>query len=193
MSFLKSDLNHRSDQVGPVRQGRRLTLFDIIEWIGILAGVSTGAVLGWKHSGIAGGAIGAVVGGLAGFLFGRLPLFAVSQVLGIRRKSADELDAIFQKDQYYIFHLALPELMSRGVDVSPHKPRILGLLLADDSGRRGFGWTCLRLAFPELASAISGFNSEKPSEAHLEKIRRFKQDAETGANPGNQSTQSQFS
>ena len=178
---MESDLNHRSDLLIPCRHERRLTLFDIFEWTYIVLGVFTGILFGWKQSGISGGIIGAVVGCLGGILLGRLPLFVGLQLLGTRRKSTEELEAIFRRDQYYIFHLVLPELMSRGIDVSAHGPRVLGLLLSDDSDRRSFGWSCLQLAFPDLAGKLSGFSSEKPSADHLERIRRFKQDAETSA------------
>lgn len=172
---MESGIHRRSDPVVAVRQRRSFTLFDLVEWICPAFGLGVGMSFGWNRFGAIGAVLGAVAGGLGGLVLGRLPLFLALRLLGLRRKSTAGLQAIFEKDQYYVFHLALPELMARGVDVSPQRPRILDLLLSKDSDRRSFGWTCLQIAFPELARGLAGFDPRNPSAEHLVTIGRLRE------------------
>ncbi len=151
-----------------------ITVFDLILWVAIGTGGYLAFVVGSKHFGLAGGIVGAAAGALAGYLLGRLPFLIVWRSLGIRRRSTEELKSVFQRDQFFIFHLALAELMSRGVDVSGEKPRVLDLLLSTASDRRRFGWGSLQIAFPDLAARIQGFNPQNPSSDHLETIRKLR-------------------
>ena len=152
-----------------------MTLFDVVEWTSPAFGLGVGSSFGWHRFGAVGAVVGAVAGGITGLLLGRLPLFLALRWLGLRGKSTVKLEAIFQKNQYYIFHLALPELMARGVDISPQKQRILDLLLSEDSDRRRFGWTCLQIGFPELARGVTGFDPQNPSPDHTAAISRLMQ------------------
>lgn len=157
-----------------------ITAFDVIQWATIFAGAYSGFALGSKHFGLFGGIVGGVVGLIAGYFLGRLPFLIVWRFLGIRRKSTEELKSIFQRDQFFVFHLALAELMARGVDVSGEKPRVLDLLLSTASDRRRFGWGSLQLAFPDLAAALSGFDPQNPSSVHLEMIKNLRREIELG-------------
>ena len=82
-----------------------------------------------------------------------------------------------QGDQYFIFHLALAELMARGVDVSGEKLRVLNLLLSAASDRRRFGRGSPQIAFPDLAAKLWGFNADNPTVVHLAQIRNFRLEA----------------
>jgi hypothetical protein len=166
----------RFDRMRPV-----FTIFDVILWTSIFVGGWAGFIVGSKHFGIFGGIVGTVFGLATGFTLGRLPFWIAWRILGIRRKTTEELKSIFQHDQYFIFHLVLTELMARGIDVSGEKPRVLDLLLSEASDRRRFGWGSLKIAFSELAAKLSGFSPENPTAAQLEQIKKLKQGEEGGA------------
>jgi hypothetical protein len=155
-----------------------ITAFDVIQWAAIFAGGYGGYALGSKHFGLFGGIGGGVVGLIAGYFLGRLPFLIAWRSLGIRHKSTEELKSIFQRDQFFIFHLALAELISRGVDVSGEKLRVLDLLLSAASDRRRFGWGSLQIAYPDLAATLRGFDAQNPSSNHLDIIRKLRREIE---------------
>jgi hypothetical protein len=149
-----------------------ITAFDVIRWAAIFAGAYSGFLLGSKHFGLVGDIAGVMVGLIAGYFVGRLPFLIVWRFLGVRRTSTEELKSILERDQFFIFHPALAELMARGVDVSGEKPRVLDLLLSSASDRRRFGWGSLQIAFPDLAGPFKDLICKTPVQVMNRKIRR---------------------
>ena len=150
------------------------TAFDVFQLFFPLVGLVWGLSLGQKHFGWIGALVGAVLGLVLGTVAGRLPLLIALKWANFGGKSVAQLRQHFQNDEYYIFHLALTELLERGEDISAEKVAVLDLLATDDSDRRKFGWTCLQIAFPGLAEQIAGFDPEEPTNAHIEQIQRFR-------------------
>ena len=139
-----------------------MTIFDILAVSIPLVGARVGWIYGFQHRAVYGGYLGGFTGFAVGLILARLPLFLALRWAGFERKTSQQHEAILESDQYYIYHLALENLMSRGEDVSKFKPRILALLQSEDPDRRRFGWNCLQLAFPPEAEVLAGFRSNSP-------------------------------
>ena len=149
------------------------TVFDLLQFVVPLFGLMFGAIVGGKHYGIIGALIGALLGAVIGFFAGRLPFLIVWKLVGFEGKSTARLWRFIREDDYFVFHIVFPLLMSRGEDVTSEKGRILELLLADNWERRRFGWASLQIVFPEISQQIADFNPESPVPAHLELLRKL--------------------
>jgi len=147
------------------------TVFDFFELFGPLVGAFIGATRGFHYFGLAGGIGGAILGLVIGFIAGKLPFLLAWAILNIKGKSTAKLRRVFQDDQYYIYHLALASLMARGEDISAEKNIIVALLASDEADRRRFGWGSLQLGYPDLAAQLEGFDAEKPSAEHIERVK----------------------
>jgi hypothetical protein len=53
------------------------TIFDLFEWLGVVAGLALGAAFGAHHLGWPGGVLGAFLGAAGGSVCGRMP-FAIA-------------------------------------------------------------------------------------------------------------------
>ncbi len=148
------------------------TIIDVLQLTLSLAGIVCGFMTGYGYFGVPGAVGGAVIGFVVGFVAGRLPLLLALTVF--QRKSTHELWQVFEKDEYYVFHLALADLMARGEDVSSQKPRILDLMASENGERRRFGWASLQIAFPELAAQLENYNPKSPSASHHELIQHMR-------------------
>lgn len=152
---------------------RHLTLFDFLHFWGCTAGIGLGMRYGYDFGGWAGGVAGAVVGGYVGLVAGRLPLGLVVfwEQRSLKKQSSQQLrERLRRGDEYFITHLLLAHLMARGEDVASELPCIVALLRSDSETRRYFGWSALKLAFPEVASTIAPYQpSDSPEQcrAHL--------------------------
>jgi len=152
------------------------TIFDLFQLLFPLIGLVYGFTTGQRYFGLLGGVGGALLGLAVGFVAGRLPFLIAWRSANFGGKSTDQLRQFFQNDQYFVFHLALAELLSRGEDVSSEKERIIDLLASDSLDRRRFGWASLQIAFPTLAEEILGFDPQSPSSLHVEQILRMKEE-----------------
>jgi hypothetical protein len=151
-----------------------ITIFDLLIFLIIAAGTFAGFHFGWMLLRMP----GALVGSMVGFLITYFGLRILPSVLpdwgSIRRKKTEEIREIFRKDNHFLFSLALSELISRGVDVSEQRGKVLDLLGSDAADRRTSGWTSLKVAFPELATSLVGFDPQHPAPAYLEEINRMR-------------------
>lgn len=149
------------------------TLFDVATLIAAFTGAIVGALLGHAWLGGWGLLPGGILGIVGGFYLGRVPL--VVSLWELRRKlerTSDE-DLLEQLQQrYFISHLIIAKLVTRGHDPQDFRVYVDSLVASSSSDKRRFGWYNMRVWFPERAAALEGF---EPGEAHeqcLERIRR---------------------
>ncbi|HVF85807.1 MAG TPA: hypothetical protein VM821_07475, partial [Abditibacteriaceae bacterium] len=147
------------------------TIFDCFQLIGRILGIFCGFTMGQRHFGLVGGMAGAILGLIIGFYLGSLPFIVCYTAFGTR--STKRLRQCFGKDQYYIFHLALANLMSRGEDVSCYKGQIVKLLASDNLDRKKFDWASVQVAYLDGAEQLTDFNPEAPTTTHAETIRKL--------------------
>ena len=92
-----------------------LTAFDLLQLLGILAGIATGLSIGHACFGWVGAAVGGVLGLLAGYLVGRLPWLIAWGIFRFRIKSTStERLRKRLETQYFISHLLIAEIVVRG-------------------------------------------------------------------------------
>ncbi len=160
-----------------------LTAFDLLQLLGILAGIATGLSIGHACFGWVGAAVGGVLGLLAGYLVGRLPWLIAWGIFRFRIKSTStERLRKRLETQYFISHLLIAEIVVRGEPAESFWPYVLSLLRSDSSDQRRFGWQNLRIWFPRLAKQAEGFNPEDPVEKRSEQLRKI-EGAEPCAEP----------
>jgi hypothetical protein len=151
-----------------------MTCFDVFHVLIVLAGLFLGGAAGYARFGTIGAVAGCVLGGILGFLAGRVP-FALAlgwTMRGFSRQSTERLRERLAS-QYYISHVILAELMSRGEDIRVDLPVILALLRSDLFDERRFGFHSLKLAFPEVASRLADYNPADSTESCREKVARI--------------------
>jgi hypothetical protein len=127
------------------------TIFDLFVLVGGLAGFVVGAVVGWLHFGLIGAAAGCVAGALLGLIAGRVPWLLVWWLLRYRLSSSTS-EALRERltKQYYISHLIIGELVSRGEPVESFRQFVLDQLRSEDADVRRFGEANSSLWFPGL-------------------------------------------
>ena len=159
-----------------------ITLFDVLQWGaafgGMLYGVRVGARFGW---------VGVIGGGLVGFVGGSI-LGRVPWVISrgwyrwhLKRTSTEELKSEL-KEQYYVSHLLIAELVIRGEPVEQFWPYVLSQVRGEFSDERRFGWENLRIWFPRMAQQVEGFDPCASTEACREKLKAIEA-AEADARP----------
>jgi hypothetical protein len=149
-----------------------LTMFDMIAICSVLVGGLVGAGLGYRVAGAGGAVGGGLLCGYVGLVAGRLPsLLAMRSVrASFQRQTVDQLRADL-KTRYYVVHLILAELMSRGEDVSRESPVVVDLLSSDSLDKRRFGIGA-PLAFPELAQEIPDYDCSESADVCRAKAAR---------------------
>lgn len=150
-----------------------ITIFDILPIAGFIFGAIFFAQYGQQHFGVSGGAVGLLLGGAAGFAIGKATWFLTWRIANIEGKSDKELRGILDSDKYFIYHLALAVLMSRGENIDQYKKKLIALLSAQEHDRRLFGWRALGFAFPELARQCPDYNPGDSVSECREKAKRF--------------------
>jgi hypothetical protein len=128
-----------------------ITIFHLIS----CAAFITGGVLGWRvgfaFGGVAGGLIAAAVGAYVGLIIGRIPgVLTVRSVLrSLRRTATAELRAQLE-DQYYVSHLIIAELVSRGEPLESFRTIVEHQLTSSNPDVQRFGRANASMWFPEL-------------------------------------------
>lgn len=140
------------------------TVFHLLQVVIPLFGLVLGFTIGGKHYRIAGALIGALLGMTIGFFAGRLPFLIVWKIANLEGKSTARLWRFIREDDYFVFHLVFPLLMSQGEDVTSEKDRILELLLSDNWERRRFGWASLQIVFPVIADKSPNSILNRPTQ-----------------------------
>lgn len=143
------------------------TLFDALEISAIGIGMIIGAKHGYVVFGTTGAVMGSVIGGGIGFLAGRLPWVLGSRWVN-RRYAADSNERLRERlrsgKEYFVSHILLAHLMSRGENVADELPCIVALINSEYVDRRHFGWAALKLAFPDRAQKIASYQPSDSTE-----------------------------
>lgn len=134
-----------------------LTMFDILQFAAVLAGAYFGYRLGAGTGGILIGVLGLIAGIAIGWIVGRLP-FAIpfwSLRRSLKRASVPDLRARLGQE-YFISHLIIAELVTRGEPVESFRSVIEHQLASPSADVQRFGRANAQLWFPELASSPAG-------------------------------------
>ena len=155
-----------------------ITLFDLLQILLTIGGTVAGAASGCSMFGVVGFVGGAIAGGYLGAKIGGLPsrLAQWHHRKKLAPFSIEELerhltDFDWQSESpNYLF----AELIARGADVEKHLPLVLEWLCSEDLMKRAFGYAALRTAFPETALQLGGFNEYQPAEKCRGKVDRLR-------------------
>ena len=133
-------------------QKTMLTMFDILQFGGVIAGAVFGYRLGAGFGGTVGGVLGSIAGIAVGWTVGRLP-FVVS-LWSLRRSfnraSVADLRSRLERE-YFISHLIIAELVTRGEPVESFRSVVEHQLASQSADVQRFGRANAQVWFPELA------------------------------------------
>ncbi len=149
-----------------------LRFFHVFELCGAFIGLGSGFVIGQKLFGWVGAIVGSGIGFYCGLVVGRLPQVIVGAMLKQKLKRSDTATLKRRlENEYFISHLIIACLVVRGEPVEQFRKYIFSLLNSDSWDKRRFGWTNLKIWFPELAKRIGSFNPKDSSELCKEKLK----------------------
>ncbi len=154
--------------------GSAITLFDLLQVMGVIGGAWIGLTKGAKESGLAGAILGGVLGLVIGYFVGLAPtwvFWVVFDYLGIRKRRTEPLKKRLAKDHGFAFRL-IAELVLRGEPAESFWPFILLLLQSDSVSERYSGWENLNIWFPRIAKQIEGFTPHEPTEKCREYVKK---------------------
>ncbi len=130
------------------------TIFHLLQVLGVVAGLVVGAGVGGGRFGLAGAIAGGALGLVIGWFVGRLPWLLAWGALrrDLRRASAEELRQRVSRE-YYISHLLIAELASRGESIDVLREVVKEQLRSESPDRRRFAEATAKLWFPDLLGA----------------------------------------
>jgi hypothetical protein len=126
------------------------TLFDLLKLLGTVAGAviggSYGSSFGWPAA-----IVGALIGLIIGMLVGNLPWAASYAWMryDLKRSSVAKLKERLQRE-YFISHLLIGELVSRGEPLEQFRDYVAELLRSQNALERHCGEGVAGMWFPEL-------------------------------------------
>jgi uncharacterized membrane-anchored protein YhcB (DUF1043 family) len=135
------------------------TFFDLLKLLGAAAGAviggSYGSSFGWPAA-----IVGTLVGLIVGMLLGNLPWTASRAWMHyeLRRSSVAELKERLQRE-YFISHLVIGELLSRGEPLEQFRDYVAELLRSHNALKRHCGEGTARMWFPDLLASSSSSSS----------------------------------
>jgi hypothetical protein len=137
-----------------------ITIFHLMQWGGIAAGLIYGWSYGEQWFGVIGAVTGAILGAIGGNFIGILPLWIVMKFITpkLSKLSEQELRQQVSDPECMIPNLILLELSSRNLNIENHISDVLNMLRSEDTSRRGFGLAALNSVFPNLASEIDTYS-----------------------------------
>jgi hypothetical protein len=158
-------------------QSNQITVFHLLNWLGLILGANLGGVFGWKYFGLA----GAIVGGLLGLYLGGLLGFLPARWAGklffnrIEQSTTEELWAIVNQENWNFYQtMALLHLAGRGENVQSKLEQILTMLESDEVSVRLLGWDALRLVFIPETKRIEGYAPKDSIEECQKKVNHFR-------------------
>ncbi|HUY92040.1 MAG TPA: hypothetical protein VMV10_25085 [Pirellulales bacterium] len=156
----------------------RLTIFDLLHGMAIVAGGTIGARAGFKWFGYPGGAVGCVLGATLGFLVGYASyrLLDLLMVRRIRSKSTAELRAKLVDDDIpgtYVSRLIISVLLERGEPVESFREYVFRQLRSEDVTWRRAGLCNLGLCYPDLAAKLEAFDAFQPTKEDLQRLKEI--------------------
>jgi hypothetical protein len=128
-----------------------LTMFDILQFAGVVGGAVFGYRFGAGIGGTVGGILGSTVGIAVGWIAGRLPFVVSFWWLrrSLKRASVANLRSRLERE-YFISHLIIAELVTRGEPVESFRLTVEHQLASQSADVQRFGQTNAQLWFPEL-------------------------------------------
>jgi hypothetical protein len=138
-------------------QPARLTVFEVLAICIFFGGIFIGIAICHPYFGIIGRSIGAVIGGISGFIVGLLPRHLMQERMfrEMQKSSNEQLKAKIEHPLWSFYNtLALLNLHLRGEDVQSYLPRILSLLESNDNATRLFGRDALMLVFTPVGRQL---------------------------------------
>ncbi len=128
-----------------------ITIFDILQFSVALGAAMTGYRLGHAGAGRAGAFAGAVVGAAAGWIVGRVPAILASRWVhrAMRRANSADLRSRLERD-YFLSHIILAELASRGEPLESLRPFVVAQLNSESADVQRFGRANAKMWFPDL-------------------------------------------
>ena len=135
------------------------TFFDLLKLLAAIAGAviggSYGSSFGWPAA-----IAGTLMGLIAGMLVGNLP-WLVSRAwmrYELKRSTVAKLKERLRRE-YFISHLIIGELLSRGESLEQFRDYVAGLLRSQNALERHCGESVARVWFPELLASSSSSSS----------------------------------
>ena len=128
-----------------------ITLFDILQWIGVLVGCVAGCRAGYNIAGTLGAVLGILIGVVVGWVIGRLPFALILRSLhkSLKKATSSELRSRLDRE-YFISHKIIAELISRGEPVESFRGIVASQLYSKSADVRRFGYGNAKVWFPDL-------------------------------------------
>lgn len=155
------------------------TMFHVFGLVLPIAGIVYGAWLGFARGGWATALVGAVLGGLTGFIAARLILVVPLGLLSwsLRRRSTADLQSELRGRKSLAPNAVLIELRRRGEVAREDLGAVFDLLLDESLEQRSRGLAALRSAYPELAQKIADYRIEPLDDAGRAAVARLRHEA----------------
>ncbi len=129
---------------------RLLTLFDLFKFGGALMGAVAASSFGYRTFGWPAAIVAAPLGLIAGAFIGNLPWIATDLLMRyeLKRSSSARLKQRLESE-FFISHLLIAELVSRGEPLEQFRDYVTGLMRSADPHQRYFGHAVARIWFPD--------------------------------------------
>ena len=141
------------------------TIFDLLKLLGAAAGALLGGIYGYQTFGWLGAVVGLPLGLLVGSFVCNLP-WVVSWAwmrYDLKRCSIAKLKDRLHRE-YFISHLLIAELVSRGEPLGQFREYVAGLLRSNNSLERHCGEGTAGMWFPDLlVNSSSSSSAEDPT------------------------------
>jgi hypothetical protein len=127
------------------------TLFDLLKLVGAGAGAFFAARLGYQTFGWPAAMIAAPLGFVGGGFIGNLPWVAAGAWMrfDLKRSSSAKLKQRLERE-YFISHILIAELVSRGEPLEQFRGYVAGLLQSSNPSEQHFGREVAGLWFRDL-------------------------------------------
>ncbi len=149
----------------PCGGGTAVTVFDLIQLIGLAVGAWLGFTTGSKAFGVASALLGGILGLVVGQFVGLAPyyIFWAGERLTWKFSSIERLRRKLKTDYFMADHL-IAEMIVRGEPAESFWPFILSLMQSRSFPERYSGWENLNIWFPTIAKQMEGFTPDGPTE-----------------------------
>jgi hypothetical protein len=138
-------------QSGPSGERTVITTFHVIQLAAVLIGAIAGYRSGYSVGGTAAALLGAILGVSVGWFLGRLPFYFTLRSLlrALKGAASPELRSRLDRE-YFISHLIIAELISRGESVESFRSVVVSQLRSPSADVRRFGTANASVWFPQL-------------------------------------------